>query len=416
MGFNALAPLTATRIRNLAPVRNKGARRQFVRGFADVTGPRTTHETLALPAEFEWVRFWYANDTATPITLTKAAWSPSADKASAVPRDSAGAALGFQAVTFNAGGADSLPGSTSGSTATITIPVGTSANPNPICSDWMQGASLPRRDGGTLPLLMHRAHYAGAYRCLVSGTNIDLNAFEAQSQGLTWTILDGGGDQTTSATPSFGTTPRGILYGVEFLTAKPVLTVMGIGDSLMGGQGSTSGFTAYGMLACAAVSTPARPVSFVNSGWSGQTTLQFFERGRAEIARFQPPVAVIAPWSPNDAYTSAPAVAAGVGRGIALAQAVRAYGGVPVFVTPMPTARIADAAAESYRTSVAARMRALAGEGWLVADLDRVLTDGAGLGRLRAGFDSGDGTHLNDAGYAACGTELARALRQAVAL
>ncbi|WP_163540248.1 hypothetical protein, partial [Klebsiella pneumoniae] len=87
----------------------------------------------------------------------------------------AGAALGFQAVTFNAGGADSLPGSTSGSTATITIPVGTSANPNPVCSDWMQGASLPRRDGGTLPLLMHRAHYAGAYRCLVSGTNIDLN-------------------------------------------------------------------------------------------------------------------------------------------------------------------------------------------------------------------------------------------------
>ena len=107
-------PLTSTRLRLLAPMRNKGSRRQFVNGYADVTGPRTSHETIALPAEFEAFRFIYSTDAASPINLNKATYSVSAI-AGSIPKDAAGSSLTPQPVTFNAGGADSLPGAATGS-------------------------------------------------------------------------------------------------------------------------------------------------------------------------------------------------------------------------------------------------------------------------------------------------------------
>ncbi|RVT95269.1 SGNH/GDSL hydrolase family protein [Rhodovarius crocodyli] len=399
--------INARRAVVLKTPQTRRAQRVHIRGFTGITG-RTSHVTAAMAGGYTWVRAWFANDSATPFTVDKLTFAATAVATDSNPRDAGGTSIGgWVQGWFDGAGVDTLPGSTAQTAASITVPAGTAANPSYVCSDWLLLAPIDRADGDWRRYLMCRAYTSGASRW---ATRPDLTwDSPTVNLGRLWTMYDGAGDQTTTAT-LLTEGLRGATLALEAISDRSGHVFMAVGDSLTQGQGSTSDYATWGHIASAALSTSALPMSFVNAGWSGQTTLQFYDRGRGEIARFRPTICAIAPWSPNDTLDLANAQR-GYSRAMAMAQQVRDGGGIPVFWTPMPTDRITTTTQEDARLWVVNKLRGLRDSGnILLADFDVLLTDGAYPARIKASLTV-DGTHLNDAGYALCGGAMQAVLR-----
>ena len=83
-----------------------------------------------------------------------------------------------------------------------------------------------------------------------------------------------------------------------------------------------------------------------------------------------------------------------------LANAAREAGAIPIFWTSFPT-NGRTAAQDAPRQWLNATLRGLRSNGWLVADFDAAISNGGNPASILPAFDSGDGLHLNDAGYRA---------------
>ena len=332
------------------------------------------------------------------------------------PVDSTGAALSFVPLYFNAAGADSDPGATTGTTASITIAAAAStAAPVCIWSDWAQITGATRLDGGSRPYLQVRVYTSGS----VSWQAKDAYANDDPSinLGQIWSSYDVGGDQSTASPGVFGAVGRYALNAVQFIGIMRSTTVMACGDSLTQGHqkaiavstalpsGVPSGdYYSWGHIAVQNVTTATRPVVWYSSGWTAQTTAQFYARCIADVARIKPNIVFIAPYSPNDVQTMAQAQA-GFGLAVALAQKVVANGGRPIFWTPMPVNGKTTGSQDDARMWVVNRVKA---SGYPYFDADAIVSNGAYQASSGATpsiiqpiYDSGDGLHMNDAGYQA---------------
>ena len=363
-----------------------------------------------LETDFDMVRFVWSNNSASPYTiaLCKAAPSSALGDGSS-PVNSLGAIdyTLFQTMTFNNAGLDVAPQDQtafgSGPT-TFTVPgnAGSLLHPTRWYSDWLRIASIARTDGGVLPLLVTRTlsnDLAGTYRMAgMVGANWSPLAQDRILNGVTKpnadqttvpVLLAGSVSQGTSITPD----------GIQYMTRSPGFTVLGVGDSLTQGAGSTALYQPWGYLSCLALSTPARPISFWNQGWQGMLSPDYWGNGYTALKGSVPDVATIPVWTPNDAQTQVAADAAW-SRAMDLANYAMKHGTVPVLMGPVPWSGIATGAIDNIRLGARTRMLQAGANGMAVLDWEAVIGTGAVPNRIQPVLIAADNQHPNDAGNA----------------
>jgi hypothetical protein len=368
----------------VGPVRRLSYRLQCGR-FADApAAARTITTLLHLEAAPGRVRLVYGNDRPAPYRLDRVAVAATA------AFDRSGRPIGadgrpdetlWRAATF--GGVDSL-----------SVPAaGECGLPALAFSDWIDLDSPPARAGGAL--LLVAGFSSGVLRCAEGGRP----ARRIGRLHASFVSPGSAAGAVTRADRLFA------CFGVQYECAVAGVTVVGIGDSIMQSACSAGGVSGFGFRACAMISTPQRPVSYVNQGFPGRNTLLFCAAGRADIVALRPQIALIQTWSQNEPWTQAQADLA-FARALDLAEVARRHGCVPLLVGPGP--QFAPHPAEDvFRRSNVERLRAAAGDGFAVLDLDALWGSGATPNAYRPRFDSGDGAHPNDAACEAAARALA---------
>jgi lysophospholipase L1-like esterase len=363
-----------------------------------------------LESDYDLVRLIYQSPSVTGYTIVKAAISPSSAIGNATsPVNAAGAVdfTMFQPVFFNNAGLDVSPQEQtiygSGIT-TLTLPgnAGNLAQPNRYYSDWMRVPSLARTDGGATTLLMtrHLTDATGTYR----NPAVNQAAWAAAAQGRLLTSFFLAGDWVTSPTFMSGAPSIGQYspVGVEYMTRTPGFSVLGVGDSITEGTGSSTGAHGWGYLSCLALSTPAQPISYWNQGWQGQESEDFWANGYTALKACKPDVATIAVYSSNDgarALTQATADAAW-SRAMDLASYCMKNGIVPILEGPVPVSLITTAPQEAARQSARTRMLAAGANGMAILDWEATLGTGASPNRIQPALVAADNLHPNDGGNA----------------
>ena len=384
----------------------------------------TVSNLLSVEDDFDLIRLVFGNDTAAVSVVNNVILAPTANPNDGVnPLNGSGAAVAWTQVTFNANGADVLPSATpAGGTVSLTIPAATNANsPVRMFSDWMRVSSLPRSDGGALRLLMVRQFTA------VSGTS---RMPFAQSVLQPWLIPAVNRGRVVQSYVQFNvdgvSTPANFNSAVPYWFVAPLAvqyysrtrgaTLSVFGDSITAGARSLADRSGWPFLAATSLSSPAHPVQLFNQGWTGQTGANIYANAVATVALSKPDVACFATWTPNDQPATQATADLSWSRAVELAEMARVAGAVPILITPIPYIGL-TAAQEAFRLSVVNRALSTAASGsMLVADMNSALTNGAFPARILPQFDSGDGTHPNDAGYAAMAAVVTPVIRQALAL
>lgn len=366
----------------------------------------TLSSQWGLETDYDSVRFIYSNDSASPYTITQVKVSPSAAVGDGTsPINSAGANdfSMFAQVFFNNAGLDVAPMDQTvygSGTATFTVPAnaGSLAQPTRWFSDWTRVSSLPRIDGGVQPLMMARTltDALGTFRC----SNLNTVGWSPFSQGR---VLAGyfkqGVDSVTA--PALISNPTLLNFltpdGVQYLGRVNSISVVGIGDSLTQGQGSTTFYHSWAYLSCLALSTPSRPISYWSQAKQGQVSSDFWANGYTAMKAVKPEIVTIAAWSPNDGLTQATADA-GWARAMELTNYAMKQGSVPVIMGPVPWSGITTAAQEAARLSVRTRMLQAGALGLKVLDWEAIIGTGASPNRIRPEFIAADNQHPNDVG------------------
>ncbi|EHL99398.1 GDSL-like protein [Acetobacteraceae bacterium AT-5844] len=386
------------------------SRRPLNRGLTAISANQTVHTTWCLEDDFDLVRLVFENDTATPYTVTKALVAPSASPNEAgghQPIDAAGSAVSWVPVTFDGLGADLGPRPTPGSVLTVTVPgIGANQVKSYACSDWIRISSLlpaPANPSQQLRYAMTRSFYSGAARGQ-RWAGLDTAVSSPYSLGRIGRGLLGAGDATSGAFPTAISTGWSVPAILQYYSRSRGATIVNLGDSISQGTGSVGDAVGWAHLACGQLSKAGRPVSLCNAGWGGQSSLNFYLRGRQEVDISRPSVMPIAVFSPNDGTPTQASVNASFSRAIDLADYAISLGVVPIFLTPIPWVSL-TAETDALRLQLVTRLRAMASSGSiLVLDMDAIVSDGATPARIQPEYDA-DGTHLSDAGQRAVARE-----------
>lgn len=388
-------------------------------GVTFATAGQTVSTLTTSEAPYTAVRIvLYNASTTTVITGTKVTISPSAAIGDGyTPTDALGAPLTPTPVTWNNSGVDGEWPSPSGSTLTFSVPMSTGSGPDIIpgeaYSDWMPIASLPRIDGGSLPLLLVRMY---------STNRVPLHSAVNGQWGTPWALVDQGrkeisyytsGDRTVSGFTAPTPLENGIHMAVQFVGRRG-LSVLGCGDSLTLGQSGSNGSWAnsWGHQACVQLSTPEFPVMWANFGSGGQTSPVFYARAKNYIDKLRPDVIVIPCWSPNDGNITTDFGMTSLTAALLVADYAVRKGIVPILTTPMPL-NYSGTAPDNARKALAARIREMSSS-FIIADFDAIVTDGGSPAHPIPAYDSGDQTHLNDFGYAALSLAVRSALQKII--
>lgn len=383
--------------------------------FATSPCPGQTISTLLhLDAAPTWIRLLYANEAPEPWTVDGAALAATAEIGDGVtPREGDGqpAPSAFRRVTFDSAGADAPvsfdgPGAALG----VTVPGNPRGSDTPvhIWSDWVPVTALPRRGHGAGFLVLVRTFSHGQIRFAGSTGGPD----PALKRAHAGSVADGEALGLDRPADFARNDTLFACHGVQFIGPTPGATVLGIGDSIMQSSCTRGQLSGYGVRACALVSKPGRPVSFVNEGFPGRRSIGFCTNALWAIDAFRPQVAVIHCWTRNDPWTFEAAEAAFM-RAIAVADAVRQHGGMPILATAAPSFP-RDPGADPPRQATNERIRALGESGWPVIDLDAIWGSGRVPNVFRSSDDAGDGFHPNDAASASAARVLAPMLERAI--
>jgi lysophospholipase L1-like esterase len=316
--------------------------------------------------------------------------------------------------------------------STVTLAARVSATvPSITWSDWIDIATIPRTDGGTLPVVMIR------YLIPSSGSTNAYNiggigqvhgqavASKANSGALasTWTkgrlnqVVRYSGDGITTPANFQPTTDLGycMVHGMEYASKRPGYTLLVNGDSVAAGAvDSSNGNFGNGVIWQALnlfrSSYPNIPIEMANIGVSGSTSDTFVVRlnsyttaaGHYDLAYFQV-------GSPNDGTPTQIVIDTGLRR---FAQAVDVFKTAKVpYLTSSPCVNTAlgwNAAADAFRLQQRTEILEYPNSGVQAVDFE-VLSDGATPARFAAAYTT-DGTHPNEAGHAVLAVPMAAAL------
>jgi len=383
------------------PLGPRRSQRFFNHPFADLPADHSFVLVQTLEGPCDRVRLVYANDKPQSYQITSAVVALARED---TPQ------LHWSRVTFNAAGQDLPAPSPSGAVRTLDVPGSlNTSRPALAYSDWIvvsDGVAQQTRP----PMLICRSFLAKAGRA-VTPMATDLAAFNAEPSFLgrqIWGVHQPGDATDPAASLADARAhPFIIPHMVQSRGNVAGATVLCVGDSLTRGQGSTSQHSSWGMRAAARLSQVDRPVSFVNAGWSGQSSDDYLSNGATQLAAIAPEITCIAPYTPNNVFQldeSARTADVAYYAALRLAQTARRAGGVVVLSTPLPWVS-ASPTHHAVRLGIVDRVRVLGSAGVPILDFDRVLSTGGDRPGLRPEFDSGDGLHVNDAGYAAMAEE-----------
>ena len=293
---------------------------------------------------------------------------------------------------------------TFGGVSNPTIPARLGVNrPSITVSDVIYFSTVTRTDGYDQPYIFLRGYNATGPKSGFVGTTAELGSranwgsptalnrgrikWSASSVGNFVSSNQAGMSDDAGAFGSF-------CFEVQPIYSVPVLSIMGIGDSIISGDGASITGSGYGFRACADISTIARPVSWTNYGFSSMATANFVSRLTDAIAAgFRPSVLVVPSFSPNDGAPTQAVIDACKANLIQMLELCRANNITPIIVTPAP--RSYAAPEEAFRQSLCAWVRGLHGR--IILDADKILAATPG-GNAQAAALSNDQLHPNDAG------------------
>jgi lysophospholipase L1-like esterase len=379
------------------------------------TAQRTFCTKIAVDEDYDAVRLLYLNHTTgadltvqAVVAATETAamdttlhiYQPYVGGSLKTNLDDTGDEYGWRTVTW------------AGASSCTAIAATGITQPTITASDWIPIRSVPRSDGGTLPLLMLRIRYDGNTACynvstdaneLVTTENrgrVVQSQFLADASGV---YVTAPGSNNTIADPS-GTV---LTVVVQTRTRSRGVTVLAIGDSITSCKDIvTDHFTSWGMRACADVADlSGKPIGFVNLGYSSVNAETYWSTfAKPLITTIKPDIAIYAGWTPNYGAYSTEAVMRVALRKMAgqlqdFIDTCKQGNIVPILWTGLPcsVATIGTAAIDAHRIAFNNQIRAMAGNGVYVADFDAALTDGAAPARISAAYTS-DYVHPNIAG------------------
>jgi hypothetical protein len=362
---------------------------------------QTLGSLFHLESEPCWVRLLYFNDQPQSWSIDGAAIAATGG---AYEND-----LPWQRVTFCQQGADSEPllGETS-DMYRLEIPANIRDEGQPVLmfSDWLPVRARARQDGGPGYLLQVRTYSAGRQRYSPSVGLPD------PSLGR----LCGGFIAEVDATcPPWVCQPQSsdrifASYGLQYISPVAGATVIGIGDSIMHSSCTAGELSGFGVRACAMLSRPERPISYVSEGFPGRNSLHYCANGAWGIRHLSPQIALIQTWSQNEEW-SADAADLAFSRAVALADLARRHDCVPILTTAAPVfAR--DPGPEQHRRANIARVQAAGARGMAVLDLDALWGTGAEPNVYRDDMGCGDFMHPSNAGCQVAGNALAAIIRR----
>ena len=242
------------------------------------------------------------------LNVGTATYTVSGCKVAATATDgNGGQALTWVDATFDGG--------VSSSSTPKVIPAGsgTSANAVPggfVATDVIPISSIDRTDIVGNPNLLQVRTYISTASTLISISGGAMASYRAAT-GLEYGATLLAADQVTNpATNAMVPTSAGTWICpsvVKFYYEAPTINVASIGDSLVRGQGSTSGHNSGEEIACRQLSSASKVYALTNYGVSGQQLAASFATAQAVLASdtFKPQVMVWKAFSPNDAYNQA---------------------------------------------------------------------------------------------------------------
>lgn len=274
--------------------------------------------------------------------------------------------------------------------------------PKELVTDWVDLRSIPRTDGGTLPLVMIRVQHDGTANGPWSSTG-GWDTWASEAAGQPWyrvaqhcTISGGGHVDDLTKTAVLANTA--LWCAPEFDYDVPASTVLGVSDSNLenhGGNALGGTYGTWGLQACALISSTARPVSWFNCGRAGGTSSIFVPDGVTEILRLRPSVVVYGAFTPNDVPISAVKIDALKSRLASIKDACATAGSKLIVYTGIPKTGY-DASADALRLSLTTHVESMASRGLLThVDFESTLGAGTTPNAFAAGMDIGDGLHVS---------------------
>jgi lysophospholipase L1-like esterase len=395
---------------------------------AQTTQANTYFSKFAVPCEFDAVKLViYHHGSTTPtvkgvVAATEtAAQDTDANRFHPIVGGTAYNAVdgteayGFKSVTWGGASTKAFAGS------------GTQFAPEVLISDLIPLSSVPRADGGTLPLLMARVYCDGSAQTITFVSQAGFSALRDPATANGGYIVQVGSRNADAiATP--GSTPAALAtttlsIGVILFSRRSGISLMTIGDSITQNDALVADkVSSWGARAAHALSTIERPISYVNAGCSGQTGATYTTNGLVQLGNLKPNVAHFSGWTPND-YSSPTAAS--------LRLAVQKMAGnlhkfldfcytnkiVPIVSNGIPHSAatgLNTSALDAQRIAYNARLQEMADEGlFYLADFDAELSDGATPAAIKTAYSAGDGIHPNEAGIAAMGVVFQSALAKA---
>lgn len=374
---------------------------------------RTYCMKLALPADFDAVQLIHFHHDSVATTVYSAAIAATETAAADT------AAVRFKPIV-NGGEQNALDNTsdiygwrsvTWGGAQTIT-PAAAAAKEAPIvtASDWIDCASVPRADGGTLPLLLVRLNARGgvnSYYTTAAGADVEnsvnrgLIAFGGSYADTTGAMVTAPGDNTPPGAYDYRLPP----LGFRIRSRKLGLTIMGIGDSITQvTQTVPDKLSSWGFRAAAALTAAGLPCGWINSGVASFNQATYWAAAKPQLSIWRPSVAVFAGFSPNDGnFANAGDMRFKMMRaGSRVADFVEtcvAAGISPIVANGLPcsASRIGAAATDVERVAYNARLAQIQARGVRVLDWDGLMSNGASPARIRS-ENQYDETHPNEAG------------------
>lgn len=275
-------------------------------------------------------------------------------------------------------------------------------------SDWLSYSTIPRSDGGTLPIVMFRDERPATVT-VVTESFYDISPWDSGTFTYErfWKARRQTGVAGVTTPSSFTSTtpaPKTTLLVFQYeLASGEICTFAGCGDSLTegavnGGAGNFGSSWQWHAINVARGSMPPGVhIEYCNLGISSQTSATYSAHlgDGGVISEISPDVVIYSPFSPNDATPSFGVIATDMTQLASVRALTETVGARLLLTTPMAnTASAWTAATDNIRKSFAARIKAIPHYSRVI-DLDALTTDGATPARFAVGAST-DGTHTNE--------------------
>ena len=372
--------------------------------------------TFPMEADAYAMRFWVGNVLPTPYCLGAAAFSASDSYGDYVNPTNG---TGWRAVTFNGRGADLDEIDPPGGARDATVPSAQdegdiAASYRPYFSDWVSCTPVAPREGTARVGMLRIAMPAQAYSQIAAWRHPERQtagwrrdqpgrwtANASVHRGRDYAILAlEHDDRATDPTPvdvgSVRALGHGPVVGMQYLSRSRGVVIASSGDSIAGGTGSSGGVNDFVTQACAALSTPARPVVPFKATWGGKAHEHYLRQCQSALAQ-RPTILHLQGFSRNGWNGTYDAWASQFAHVLRVAEDAADIGCRVIISTGAPGGLNATQLTV-YNNRIYRELKEAVLPPYSLFDTAQLVCDTAG--RFRAGF-SDDGEHPNDAGHAA---------------